>query len=78
MAFAGVPHLPGCSMKPLVTMRQALEDPDLLEGRELYLWLPAGQIESPLRKSLTDKRLGTAATNRNWNTLAKMGQMLDD
>jgi uncharacterized protein (DUF1697 family) len=50
----------------------------LLEGRELYLWLPAGQIESPLRKVLTEKRLGTAATNRNWNTLAKLGQMLDD
>jgi uncharacterized protein (DUF1697 family) len=50
----------------------------LLEGRELYLWLPAGQIESPLRKVLTEKRLGSAATNRNWNTLAKLGQMLDD
>jgi uncharacterized protein (DUF1697 family) len=50
----------------------------LLEGRELYLWLPAGQIESPLRKALTEKRLGTAATNRNWNTLVKLGQMLDD
>jgi len=50
----------------------------LLEGQELYLWLPAGQIESPLRKVLTEKRLGSAATNRNWNTLAKLGQMLDD
>lgn len=50
----------------------------LLEGRELYLWLPAGQTESPLRKALTEKRLGAAATNRNWNTLVKLGQMLDD
>ncbi|HEU0195063.1 MAG TPA: DUF1697 domain-containing protein, partial [Gaiellales bacterium] len=45
----------------------------VLEGKELYLWLPRGQTDSPLRKALSEKRLGTAVTNRNWNTLAKLG-----
>jgi uncharacterized protein (DUF1697 family) len=49
-------------------------EPDLFElhGSELYMWMPKGQMESPLPRILTDKRLGTAATNRNWNTLLKV------
>ena len=33
--------------------------------------VPAGSIESRLIKVLTDKRLGTMTTNRNWNTVTK-------
>lgn len=46
-----------------------------LHGRELYLWRPPGQIDSRLTKVLTDKRLGTAVTNRNWNTVTKIHQL---
>ncbi len=46
-----------------------------LHGRELYLWRPPGQIDSRLAKLLTEKRLGTAATNRNWNTVTKIHQL---
>ncbi len=46
-----------------------------LRGRELYLWLPPGQIQSRLPKVFTEKRLGTTATNRNWNTVTKLHAM---
>ena len=54
-------------------------DPDALlperfhvAGREVYLWLPNGIQASPLNKTLSDQRLGVAATSRNWNTVTKL------
>ena len=43
-----------------------------LHGRELYILYAHGQIRSGLHKVLSDRALGTAATNRNWNTLEKV------
>ena len=41
-------------------------------GREIYLWLPEGMQNSELAKTLTDQRLGVAATSRNWNTVTRL------
>lgn len=49
-----------------------------LHGQELYMWMPEGQIKSRLPKVLTDKLLGTAATNRNWNTVLKLHEMTQE
>ena len=49
-----------------------------LRGRELYMWLPPGQIQSRLPKLFTEKRLGTTATNRNWNTVLKLDAMASE
>jgi uncharacterized protein (DUF1697 family) len=55
----------------------AAYEPELmyLAGREMYLWLPAGLIESKLMKALPEKRLGVTATVRNWNTVTKLAEM---
>jgi len=49
-------------------------DPDRLwvRGREAYLWIPAGAAETKLTNSALEKRLGVAATSRNWNTVNKL------
>lgn len=43
-----------------------------LIGRELYLWCPGGVGRSRLVQALSDRKLGVAATARNWNTVTKL------
>jgi uncharacterized protein (DUF1697 family) len=44
------------------------------DGRELYLWLPDGQAESPLVKALAKQRAGKEFTGRNWRTVTTLEQ----
>ena len=45
--------------------------------REVYLYCANGILESGLAKVLTDRRLGTAVTARNWNTVTKLLALAD-
>ena len=47
----------------------------LVRGRELYLWLPDGIANTPLAAWKWDRLLGVAGTGRNWNTVAKLGEL---
>jgi uncharacterized protein (DUF1697 family) len=47
-------------------------------GRELYSWHPEGIQQSPLVKLITERRLGVAATARNWNTVTKLLALADE
>jgi uncharacterized protein (DUF1697 family) len=47
----------------------------LVAGRELYLWLPDGIANTPLAAWKWDRLLGVAGTGRNWNTVAKLGEL---
>ena len=38
----------------------------------VYVWHARGLMESSVSKLLTDKGLGVTATDRNWNTVAKL------
>ncbi len=52
--------------------------PELFEvgGKEIYTWHPNGQAGSPLAAALGKLRLRGAVTTRNWNTVAKLLEML--
>ena len=50
----------------------------IVRGRELYAWHPDGVQRSPLGKLLDDKRLGVVSTARNWNTVTKLLELLDE
>jgi uncharacterized protein (DUF1697 family) len=50
----------------------------VVRGRELYAWHPDGVQRSPLGKLLADERLGVVSTARNWNTVTKLLQLLDE
>jgi uncharacterized protein (DUF1697 family) len=70
--------------KPLPRIKaNELEAADLgpekvaVDGREIYAWYPDGVQRSPLAKLLTDHKLGAKATDRNWNTVAKLLEMAD-
>jgi uncharacterized protein (DUF1697 family) len=44
----------------------------LVRGRELYVWLPDGVLDTPLGSWKWDQLLGVAGTARNWNTVSKL------
>ncbi len=50
----------------------------VVHGRELYAWHPDGVQRSPLGKLLDDGRLGVVSTARNWNTVTKLLELLED
>ena len=51
---------------------------EIVRGRELYAWHPDGVQRSPFGKLLDDKRLGVVSTARNWNTVTKLLELLDE
>ena len=46
-------------------------------GRELFVWYPDGMGTSKLALALSKNRLGTICTARNWNTVTKVGVLLE-
>ena len=50
----------------------------VVRGRELYARHPDGVQRSPLGKLLDDRRLGVVSTARNWNTITKLLELLDE
>ena len=50
----------------------------LLSGREIFTWHPHGMQRSPLVRLLSERRLGVAATARNWNTVTKLLELADE
>lgn len=47
-------------------------------GKELYTWHPNGQGRSPLAAALGKLPLRGTVTTRNWNTVQKLVELLDD
>jgi uncharacterized protein (DUF1697 family) len=47
-------------------------------GRELYAWHPEGVQRSRLQKLLAEERLDVVSTARNWNTVTKLLELLDE
>jgi uncharacterized protein (DUF1697 family) len=56
----------------------ATQEPFAIIGREVYSWHPDGVGRSPLWERLAGKRLGIAATSRNWTTVTTLLTMADE
>jgi uncharacterized protein (DUF1697 family) len=48
----------------------------VVRGRELYLWLPDGVRVSAMGTWQWGRLLGVAGTNRNWNTVTKLAELV--
>lgn len=62
----------------LEALQAAYHGPEeiVLTGKELYLYYPDGIGRSKLTNGLIEKKLKTAGTARNWNTVLQLQQML--
>jgi uncharacterized protein (DUF1697 family) len=58
-------------------LRTAITGPEVLRahGRHLYVVYPDGMGRSRLTSALIEKKLGTRATARNWNTVRKLAAL---
>jgi uncharacterized protein (DUF1697 family) len=69
--------------KPREALRELLEGIDAgddryaLHGRELYVWCPHGQLDSPVMTAFGKAGDGPVTTARNWNTVRRLGELLD-
>ncbi len=76
MAFlSGMPRTEGLDkMAPI----DAADDRFECIGQELFLFFPNGAARTKLWNSLMERKLGVAATGRNWKTVLKLNAMLND
>jgi uncharacterized protein (DUF1697 family) len=58
-------------------LQSAVKGPELIraKGRHLYITYPAGIGRSKLTNALIERKLGTRATARNWNTVMKLAAL---
>jgi uncharacterized protein (DUF1697 family) len=49
-----------------------------LGDRVIYQWCPNGILEAPAVGAFVEKRLKLTATARNWNTVVKLAELLDE
>ncbi len=77
-------HVTFLDAKPAASKVAAVDQdayaPDAFEvvGREVYLHCPDGYGRSKLINSFWEKKLGVAATTRNWRTVNKLLEMASD
>jgi uncharacterized protein (DUF1697 family) len=74
-------HVAFLASAPARTAVRALEAEDFapdrlrVSGRAVYFHLPAGYGRSNLQNALLERRLGVAATTRNWRTVTKLVEL---
>jgi uncharacterized protein (DUF1697 family) len=59
-------------------LRGAIVGPEAVEadGKQAYIYYPAGVGQSKLTAKLIEKQLGSPGTGRNWNTVLKLAAMV--
>jgi uncharacterized protein (DUF1697 family) len=59
-------------------LRTAIVGPETVsvDGKQAYIFYPAGIGQSKLTAKLIEKKLGTSGTGRNWNTVLKLAAMV--
>ena len=59
-------------------LRAAIDGPEVVkaDGKQAYIYYPAGVGQSKLTAKLIEKKLGCPGTGRNWNTVLKLAAMV--
>jgi uncharacterized protein (DUF1697 family) len=59
-------------------LKDAIVGPEVVEadGKQAYIYYPAGVGQSKLTAKLIEKQLGSPGTGRNWNTVLKLAAMV--
>jgi uncharacterized protein (DUF1697 family) len=60
------------------SLRAAITGPEIVQadGKQAYIYYPAGVGQSKLTAKLIEKHLGSPGTGRNWNTTLKLATMV--
>jgi uncharacterized protein (DUF1697 family) len=66
------------SNQEVESLRAAIVGPEIVhvDGKQAYIYYPAGVGQSKLTAKLIEKHLGSPGTGRNWNTTLKLAAMV--
>ena len=66
-------------VKSVKGLQAAITGPEIVRaaGKHAYLVYPNGVGRSRLTNALIERKLGTSATGRNWNTVLKLGALAE-
>ena len=66
------------SNQEIESVRGAIVGPEIVQadGKQAYIYYPAGVGQSKLTAKLIEKYLGSPGTGRNWNTVLKLAAMV--
>ena len=66
------------SNQEVESLRAAIVGPEIVQadGKQAYIYYPAGVGQSKLTAKLIEKHLGSPGTGRNWNTVLKLAAMV--
>ena len=73
-----------CRTRPIVRSSPQLApaefEPDVFAvgEREIYAWYPDGVRATRLSNAFWERRLGVVATGRNWNTVTRLLELMDE
>src|ERR1700739_4723232 len=69
-------HVP--TNREVDALRGAIVGPEVVkaDGKQAYIYYPAGVGQSKLTAKLIEKQLGSPGTGRNWNTVLKLAAMV--
>lgn len=67
---------PTASAVARLTETDVSPDEWVLDGQELYVWMPTAVNASPVGKALAKGVLGVTWTGRNWSTVTKLRDLL--
>ena len=61
-------------------LRAAIVGPEVVkaDGKQAYIYYPAGVGQSKLTAKLIEKKLDSPGTGRNWNTVLKLATMVEE
>jgi uncharacterized protein (DUF1697 family) len=77
-------HVSFLSERPQAAVVRELAEVDVapeqfvVEGRELYAWLPQGVRRSEVVLLMSQRLRGISATTRNWNTVTRLLELADE
>jgi uncharacterized protein (DUF1697 family) len=68
---------PSRALDPKLDLQAFSPDEFVVRAREVYLHCPLGYGRTKVNNSFWERRLGVAATTRNWNTAKKLMELLN-
>jgi uncharacterized protein (DUF1697 family) len=75
VAFLAEPA--GAALEDMLAAVEPGDDRYVVDATELYVWCPDGQLHSPVMAALGKLKGGPVTTVRNWNTVQKLGALLE-
>ena len=70
--------LPSSEQVAALDTNRSVPDAFIVQGRDVFLYLPGGVADTKLTNAYFDAKLATVSTSRNWKTVTKLLAMMQE